>query len=176
MNYVLDCGSSGCRFYRKGGKGESYIVALEPKFHPPLHEVLLHQKKHVPAFVRRFRSKVRNSSYSSSYQVFFVITAGARSNLHHLPKKSLQEFLSLMYDEYHFRIVYPKTFFTTAELESQLKYRAVNALLHLCRISDRVCDGHIGIGGASIQISYNKGDNHVLLPFSFMTPNVLELP
>jgi hypothetical protein len=117
--------------------------------------------------------------------VFIGITAGVRSTLHLLPKGAIPTFFEELQTFFKthqknssqiIKFVHPNPmYYLTAKQESEYEFKTVKYVLNQCSLNkykfDRL-DGHIGIGGASIQVSYNQGKDHLLFPFSFTTPNI----
>lgn len=200
-NYVLDCGSTGCRLYTL--KNNRVVALGDEKFPFPIHVVVATPVQH-PRFIKYLRDQLvatRVTGYEVD-TVFVGMTAGMRSNISRMKggavKKRFIEGLDALlgglralrrvhvdvqWIQHRFR-------YMTPTVESVLEHEAVKHAIvhcpaatapyqsHLFNIGrDGWTYGHVGIGGASIQISWAPVDGagplqHHLLPFSFTTPDV----
>lgn len=196
VQLVLDCGSTRTRLKRLEGPlthakvvdvGQSYDriqnILGKPNGNNSLASML--------TFARTVRHDMMAANISGNISVYIGLTAGVRNEISEQPvlhkhlrislKRLNKCFANVSDDVLRVKLVYPKQGYTSAEKESEYEHMAVQYALHHCHSDilirlhksyDNYHIGHIGIGGASIQISCAQSNtlHHVLFPYSFTVP------
>ena len=176
---ILDCGSTGCRLHILKKEKEKYISEeIGDKF-PSLQDIAnndIEKKK----FIKIFINNITKYNLKKS-KLFVGITAGIR-NLPNNKKKEILIKVKKIFKQIPIKLLEPIRIMT-AEKESFYEKISLSYILHNCRndllpvIKKNKTMGHIGMGGASIQISINnntklcKKGNNILIPISFTSPN-----
>ena len=155
---ILDCGSTGCRLHILKKEKEKYISEeIGDKF-SSLQDIAnndIEKKK----FIKIFINNITKYNLKKS-KLFVGITAGIR-NLPNNKKKEILIKVKKIFKQIPIKLLEPIRIMT-AEKESFYEKISLSYILHNCRndllpvIKKNKTMGHIGMGGASIQISINN--------------------
>lgn len=196
IQLVLDCGSTGTRLKQLEGPLSHAKVVDIVKSYDKIQDIIgTPDDNKSLASVLTFASTVHHdmimANLSGIITVYIGLTAGVRNEIHGHPvshkhllislKRLKKCFANVSDDTLRIHLVYPKQGYTTAEKESEYEHVAVQYALRHChsdilkRLNKNYANyhiGHIGIGGASIQISCAQSNilRHVLIPYSFTMP------
>jgi len=176
---ILDCGSTGCRFNILRKEKEKYISEEIGKKLPSLQDIITNNSKK-KNFIKLFINYINKYNLKKS-KLFIGITAGIRNLSNNIKKEIIIE-VGKIFKKIPIKLLEPIKIMT-AYKESLYEKISVSYILHNCRndllpvVKPNQIFGHIGMGGASIQISINnniklcqKGKN-ILIPLSFTIHN-----
>ena len=176
---VLDCGSTGCRLHILNKDNYFYTSEVGSKL-SPIQEIYSNKRKKL-VFISKLKKEIQKYG-SENTKLYVGMTAGVR-NLKTEEKKKILESVRNIFEASKIKLI-EDIRIMSSKRESKLERLSVNYVINYCKkqynINSKKIYGHIGMGGASIQISINKDNlcnnkSNILIPISFTNKDCIKL-